>query len=154
MTIFEQIYYMDFFELGYFGLFLASFLASTIIPFSSEALLGTMIVYNYDSFLCITVATLGNTLGSITSYFLGYLGKWTMLEKYFGVKHTKIEKFHLKIKKWGSAIALFTWLPIVGDLISVALGFLRVNFKAVLLFTFIGKLFRYIVIVYLTNLFL
>ncbi|HBF89468.1 MAG TPA: hypothetical protein DDX39_12580 [Bacteroidales bacterium] len=145
---------MDFFELGYFGLFLASFLASTVIPFSSEALLGTMIYYKYDAFLCISVATFGNTLGSITSYWLGYLGKWSILEKYVGIKREKIEKFHAKIEKRGSIIALFTWLPIVGDLISVALGFLRVNFKSVLLFTFIGKLLRYIVTVYITNLFI
>jgi membrane protein YqaA with SNARE-associated domain len=143
---------MDFFEFGYFGLFLASFLASTIIPFSSEALLSAMIYYNYNTILCVAVATFGNTLGGITSYFLGYLGKWSLLEKYMGVKLEKIEKFHTKIKRKGSIIALFTWLPIVGDLISVSLGFMRVDFKVVLLYTFVGKLFRYIVIVYFTNL--
>lgn len=145
---------MDFFELGYLGLFVASFLASTIIPFSSEALLGTMIYYKYDAILCIAVATFGNTLGSITSYFLGYIGKWNWLEKFFGVKKEKIEKFHTRIKNKGSIIALLTWLPIVGDLISVALGFMRVNFRNVLFFTFIGKLFRYIIIVYLAKIFL
>ena len=104
-------------------------------------------------FLCITIATIGNTLGSITSYFLGYMGKWSILEKYFRVKREKIEKFHSKIKKRGSLVALFTWLPIIGDLISVALGFMRVNFKAVMIFTFVGKLLRYVLIVYLADLF-
>lgn len=144
---------MVFLQLGYFGLFIASFLASTVVPFSSEALLGTMIYYKYDAVWCIAVATFGNTFGSITSYFLGYIGNWKMLEKYFGVKKEKIEKFHAKIKNKGSIIALLTWLPIVGDLISVALGFMRVNFKSVLFFTFVGKLFRYIIIVYVAKMF-
>lgn len=143
---------IEWFEYGYFGLFLASFLAATIIPFSSEALLSFMIYSGYNIYYCIIIATIGNTFGGMSSFYLGYIGKWKWLEKYFGIKKEKIDRLHQKMKFKGSLMALLTWLPIVGDLIAVLLGVLRVNTKYVVIFMFLGKLARYIVWAYLTNL--
>ena len=139
-----------FVEWGYIGLFIASFLGATIIPFSSELVFSLLIIKGYDFNLSLLVATTGNWLGGLSSYFLGRLGKWSTLEKYFRLKKEKIVKFKTNIDKWGSLLAFFCWLPIIGDPIAVSLGFFRTNFLLVALWMFIGKLIRYIVWAFVT----
>ena len=87
-----------FVNLGYWGLFLASFLSSTIVPMSSEVALVTLIALGLNPIWCVLIATLGNSLGGMTSYGLGYLGKWEWLEKYFRTPKEKVEKFQNKIQ--------------------------------------------------------
>ena len=139
-----------FVEWGYIGLFISSFLGATIIPFSSELVFSLLIIKGYDFNLSLLVATTGNWLGGLSSYFLGRLGKWSTLEKYFRLKKEKIVKFKTNIDKWGSLLAFFCWLPIIGDPIAVGLGFFRTNFLLVALWMFIGKLIRYIVWAFVT----
>lgn len=139
-----------FVEWGYLGLFIASFLGATIIPFSSELVLSLLIIKGYDFNLSLLVATTGNWLGGLSSYFLGRLGKWSTLEKYFRLKKEKIFKFKINIDKWGSLLAFFCWLPIIGDPIAVGLGFFRTNYLLVALWMFMGKLIRYIVWAFVT----
>jgi membrane protein YqaA with SNARE-associated domain len=139
-----------FVEWGYIGLFIASFLGATIIPFSSELVFSLLIIKGYDFNLSLLVATTGNWLGGLSSYFLGRVGKWSTLEKYFRLKKEKIVKFKTNIDKWGSLLAFFCWLPIIGDPIAVGLGFFRTNFLLVALWMFIGKLIRYIVWAFVT----
>ncbi len=134
-----------FVEWGYLGLFIASFLGATLIPFSSELVFSLLIIKGYDFNLSLLVATTGNWLGGLSSYFLGRLGKWSTLEKYFRLKKEKIVKFKTNIDKWGSLLAFFCWLPIIGDPIAVGLGFFRTNYVLVAIWMFIGKLIRYIV---------
>ena len=140
----------SFVEWGYLGLFLSSFLGATIIPFSSELVFSLLIIKGYDFNLSLLVATTGNWLGGLSSYFLGRLGKWSTLEKYFRLKKEKIVKFKTNIDKWGSLLAFFCWLPIIGDPIAVGLGFFRTNFLLVAIWMFIGKLIRYIVWAFVT----
>ncbi len=139
-----------FVEWGYLGLFIASFLGATIIPFSSELVLSLLIIKGYDFNLSLLVATTGNWLGGLSSYFLGRLGKWSTLEKYFRLKKEKIVKFKTNIDKWGSLLAFFCWLPVIGDPIAVGLGFFRTNYLLVALWMFMGKLIRYIVWAFVT----
>ena len=139
-----------FVEWGYLGLFIASFLGATIIPFSSELVFSLLIIKGYDFNLSLLVATTGNWLGGLSSYFLGRLGKWSTLEKYFRLKKEKIVKFKTNIDKWGSLLAFFCWLPIVGDPIAVGLAFFRTNYILVAIWMFIGKLIRYIVWAFIT----
>ena len=139
-----------FVEWGYLGLFIASFLGATIIPFSSELVFSLLIIKGYDFNLSLLVATTGNWLGGLSSYFLGRLGQWSTLEKYFRLKKEKIVKFKTNIDKWGSLLAFFCWLPIVGDPIAVGLGFFRTNYILVAIWMFIGKLIRYIVWAFIT----
>lgn len=140
------------FQLGYGGLFLASFLAATVIPFSSEALLSAMLHFKYNALLCLLVATFGNFLGGMSSYYLGYLGKEPWIEKYLRIPLVKIEDFKSKIAGKESWIAFFCWLPFIGDLIAVSLGVLKQKQLYVALGMFLGKLSRYFVIIYLWNL--
>ena len=139
-----------FVEWGYIGLFIASFLGATIIPFSSELVFSLLIIKGYDFNLSLLVATTGNWLGGLSSYFLGRLGRWSTLEKYFRLKKEKIVKFKTNIDKWGSLLAFFCWPPIVGDPIAVSLGFFRTNYLLVALWMFMGKLIRYIIWAFVT----
>lgn len=135
---------MDWLEWGYLGLFLASFLSATVLPFSSEAVLAAMLVGGADPIVAVGTATLGNWLGGMSSYGLGYLGKWHWLEKYFGVKETKLKEWKPKIDRYGSFFAILSFLPFVGDVISIALGYFRAQFWLTAFWMFLGKLGRYV----------
>ena len=137
---------MDFLtEWGLFGLFISSFLSATVIPFSSEFVLSFMILNGFDIYLTILIATIGNWLGGLSSYLIGRLGKWTIIEKYFGVEKNKVFNFKLKVDRWGSVLAFFSWLPVIGDVIAVSLGFFRINFILVSIWMLLGKILRYII---------
>lgn len=79
-------------EWGYFGLFIAAFLAGSIIPFSSEAVLGLLLIAGYDSWGCVFSATLGNWLGGVTCYYIGYLGKTEWIHTYLKIPEEKLSK--------------------------------------------------------------
>lgn len=87
----------------------------------------------------MAVATAGNWLGGLTSYWLGRAGKWEWIEKYFKVKRETIEKHQHKVARYGSLLAFFTWLPLIGDVMAIALGFYRVDWKKTTLFMLVGK---------------
>ena len=137
-------------QFGYVGLFLSSFLAATIIPFSSEAVLSFFIYTKFNFFNCILLATLGNWLGGMTGYYLGLLGKWEWLEKYLRVDRVKLERMQSRLDRFGGFTAFFSWLPFVGDLIPVALGVLRCRPWQVWVWMLVGKSLRYLVWGYLT----
>lgn len=142
------------YDYGLLGLFLASFLAATVLPFSSEALLSLMIAGNFDVALCIAVATLGNWMGGMSSYYLGRLGKWEWIEKYMRVKREKIEQWRQRMHRRGAVFAFFCWLPVVGDVFAVGLGVLRYNWEKTALFMLAGKFLRYLVWGWLSGLIL
>lgn len=141
----------EYFELGFLALFAASFIAATILPFSSEALLLGILMAGYNPTACLIIATAGNWLGGLTNYYLGYLGKWEALEKWFNTKKEKVLNYKNVANKYGSLLALLSWVPIIGDLLAIALGFFRVKAIPVFLFMLVGKAARYAVIVFLYN---
>lgn len=132
-------------HLGYLGLFIGSFLASTLIPFSSDFLLAGVLLLGGDPYISLIVATLGNWLGGVTTYGLGYIGKWQWIERFFKVKQETLEKQKVKIDKYGKILAFFTWLPIIGDVIALALGFYKISPKLCMLFMLIGRFLRFLV---------
>lgn len=139
---------MDFINLGYWGLFVLSFLAATIIPMSSEGLLAAMLLNDFNPIILLITASAGNILGGITSYGLGYIGNWTIIEKYLKTKKEKVIKYENKIKHYGAFIAFLTWLPFVGDILAIGLGFFRVSIIKTIIFMTIGKSLRYAIIIY------
>jgi len=144
---------MEFFEqFGYFGLFLGSFLAATILPFSSEILVTGMLIAGANPLYVFLFATLGNWLGSVSTYGLGLLGKLQWIEKWFKVSREKIEKQQRTIQKFGSWISLVVWLPGIGDIFALALGFYRVNPYICIPFMLIGKALRYLTIIFMYDL--
>lgn len=135
----------EFFESWvYLGLFLGSFLSATIIPFSSDVLLLGALAGGSNPVFAVVTATAGNWLGGLTSYWLGRLGKMEWLEKWFKVSHEKLEKYRATINKYGSLMALFAWLPGIGDVLAIALGFFKVDYKKSALFMLIGKGARFV----------
>lgn len=131
-------------EYGYIGLFLGAFLASTVLPMSSDILLVGFLAIGGNPYAAVVVAAVGNWLGGLTSYGLGRAGKWEWIEKYFKVKQETIEKHQDKVERYGSLLAFFTWLPLIGDVMAIALGFYRVDFRKAALFMFIGKSTRFV----------
>ncbi|SJZ38032.1 YqaA family protein [Porphyromonas cangingivalis] len=132
-------------EYGYIGVFIAAFLAATILPFSSEVVLSGVLLTGASYTLCITAATLGNWLGGMTCYWLGLLGKKEWIIKYLKLKEEKLDRVTRWLQKKGSWMAFFVFLPGIGDFFAVALGLLRANVWAVAGFMLAGKLFRYLI---------
>jgi membrane protein YqaA with SNARE-associated domain len=141
----------SFAEWGYLGLFFASFLAATIIPFlSSEALLSLMIVNQYSLGTVLLVATIGNWLGGLSCYYIGWLGKWDLIEKHLKIKVLTLERLKPKVDRWGAPLAFFCWIPVIGDPLAVGLGLFKTNPISVALWVLIGKGIRYLVWAYIT----
>ena len=130
-------------DLGYLGLFLGTFLAATVVPFSSDFLIIGVLVAGANPLLAFILATVGNWLGGLTSYYLGHLGKWEWIEKWLRVKEESLNKHKSKIEKYGRLIALLSWAPCVGDRFAIGLGFYRVDFLKSAVFMFIGKALRF-----------
>ncbi|WP_298652403.1 VTT domain-containing protein [uncultured Proteiniphilum sp.] len=133
-------------EFGYWGLLLASFLAATILPLSSEVVFVALIAAGTDIWTCIAYATVGNAAGGATCYYLGRLGKTAWLEKWFKIKREKIDRTIQQLQGKGAIMGFFGFLPAVGDLMLVALGFMRANTSLVMISMTIGKFLRYLVI--------
>lgn len=140
-------FFMSFYELGYFGLFLGCLLSATIIPFASEGILLAFVLGGYDPLPSLFVATAGNSLGSISNYGLGLIGKPDRIKKRFR-KPERYERFTLSIKKYGYWMSLLTWVPVVGDPLTILLGFFRVNFLYFLILMTLSKFLRYLIIIY------
>jgi membrane protein YqaA with SNARE-associated domain len=137
---------MDTISLGFTGLFLLTFLSATILPILSEAFLLAMLAKDFDPMTCLTIATIGNSLGGITNYGIGKLGNPKWLQK-LGINELKLQKYNRNIAKYGSWLALLSWIPVIGDPLVIGLGFFRVSFTKVLILLVLGKFLRYLLIV-------
>jgi len=130
---------------GYLGLFVGAFVAATVVPFSSDVLMVGLLFAGGDPVICFISATLGNWLGGLTSFWIGWLGKWEWIEKWFRVKRETLEKQKTKVDRYGPLLALMTWLPFVGDVFAIALGFYRLNPWRCAVYMLIGKASRFAV---------
>ena len=133
---------------GYVGLFISALLAGSIIPFSSEIVMVALVKVGLSPALCVLSATLGNTLGGMTCYYMGRLGRIDWIEKYFKVKKEKVDKMVKFLQGKGALMAFFTFLPAIGEVIAIALGFMRSNTWLTIVSMFVGKLIRYILLLY------
>lgn len=138
-------------QYGYWGFFLASFLSATILPFSSELILTGLLISGSSPWACIILGTIGNTLGGLTCYWLGSKGKIEWIEKYLGVREEQLLKIYKWVEKKGAVMAFFSFLPVIGDVINIALGYLHSNIKYVTFFMTLGKCSRYVIWMYLNN---
>jgi membrane protein YqaA with SNARE-associated domain len=122
------------------GLFAASVAAATLIPLPSEAALFAYLQLHPDkAALAVTVATLGNTAGGMTSYWIGrFIPERTQSR----LSPRAIQS----VRRYGAPVTVLAWLPIVGDALCVAAGWLRMNWLVILLFMAAGRLARYLVV--------
>ena len=125
-------------SLGLLGLFIGTFLAATILPFSSDALYIAVLAATKDPIGCLAVGTVGNWLGSVVTYWIGWIGRWEWIEKWFKVKRETLEKQKVKIDKYGVWLALLAWIPIIGDVIAIALGFYKTRPWATMFLLLVG----------------
>jgi len=130
-------------EYGYVGVLIASFLAATILPFSSEVVLSGVLLSGASYWPCMIAAVIGNFTGGMTCYWLGKIGKIEWIRKYLRLNINKLERVQKKIQTKGAWVAFFVFLPGIGDFIAVALGFMRANVWIVALSMLIGKALRY-----------
>ena len=134
----------------YLSLFFISFLAATILPFSSElTLAGLITTSNYDNVLLLIVASFGNVLGSVVNWVLGFYSRNLTIKKWFPFKETQIERSSKWFNKFGRWSLLFTWVPILGDPLTLVAGLLRVRFLDFIILVAIGKVSRYLLVFYL-----
>ena len=127
-------------------LFFSAFISSTLFPGGSEGVLAYLASNAEQSmFLLIFIATVGNTLGAMTSWGIGRL----LSIRYSTKKLSKAsqQKAVVRLQKYGSPLLLLSWLPIIGDPMCVAAGWLRISWLQSLIFITIGKLLRYIVVI-------
>ena len=126
--------------LTYGSLFGSSFLSATLLPGSSEAVLIALLIAQKGSvYGLLLAASVGNTLGGLTNILLGRLMPATGQGRWHDTAMTWLQR-------WGPAALLFSWLPVVGDLLCVLAGWLRFSLLPCVLFLALGKTLRYIVI--------
>ena len=132
----------------YGALFLSAFLAATILPVSSEAVLAGLIVAGRgDPGLLLVVAMVGNTLGSVVNWILGRGIGSLRDRRWFPVTPDRYEQASRIFRRFGEWTLLFAWLPVVGDAFTIAAGAARVNLGVFVALVAIGKAARYAVIV-------
>ncbi len=142
---------MEYFsELGYVGLFLASFLAATILPFSSEVVLVFLLLKSVNPIILISVATFGNVLGSFVNYLIGIMGNSFVITKISKTSENDFLKAKQRFKKYGVFSLFFAWVPIIGDPLTVVAGVLKINILLFFVLVTSGKLIRYIIVAYAT----
>lgn len=130
------------------GLFISALLAGSIVPFSSELVLVTLVKQGLDPTTGLIAAALGNTVGGMTCYYVGRLGKISWMEKFFKVKKERVDKMVTFLQGKGALMAFFAFLPFLGEIIAIALGFMRSNVWLTTASMFAGKLIRYILLLY------
>ena len=133
---------------GYMGMLIAAFLAASILPFSSEAVMVGLQAVGLDPVALIAYGTIGNVLGSMFNYTIGRLGKMEWIEKYLHVKKEDLDKAHKFMAGKGAWMGLLSVIPVIGDVITVALGLMRANVVIVVISVTISKLARYMLLVY------
>ena len=133
---------------GVLGLFFSSFLAASILPFSSEVILVALLKLGGAPEELLISATLGNSLGSLVTYFIGRLGKLEWAQKFLGISDSQFLKYRSSSEKYGGFFGILCWLPIVGDPIALALGYFNASMKSFIITMTLGKFLRYAVIIY------
>lgn len=131
----------------YLSLFFISLLSATLLPLGSEGVLLYDISQGYNIYLLWLFASLGNTLGSVINYFLGYKGEAYLREKKY-LTHKSIDKYHKVFAKYGGWSLLLSPLPIIGDPLTFIAGLFKYNFNLFLALVFFSKSFRYGVLIY------
>jgi len=134
---------------AYLSLFITSFLASTVLPLGSEALVVLLIRSDHNFYAVVLLATFGNYLGACTTYYIGLKGRSGIIERYLSISAKELEKADRWFTRYGAYILLFTWVPLVGDAITVSGGLLKLDFRIFSIYVFIGKFARYLALAYI-----
>jgi membrane protein YqaA with SNARE-associated domain len=127
-------------------LFISAFAASTILPMSSEVVLGTLALAGAtDVWILLAVATAGNTFGAVVNWGIGrYASTWRT--RLHWLEEAKFERACRWFNRWGIWCLLLSWLPVVGDPLTLVAGVLRTAFVPFVVLVLVGKAARYLVV--------
>ena len=136
----------------YLSLLLISFLAATVLPLSSElVLIGLLNMNEHNSFILVAIASLGNILGSVFNWLLGFHLLKFVNKKWFPFKKNQINTASRRFRKFGVWSLLFAWVPVIGDPLTFIAGTLKVNFLLFLILVATGKVSRYLFVYIFVN---
>lgn len=141
-------------DYGYWGMFLSAFLAGSVLPFSSEAVMLGLLAAGVDPVPLLIYGSIGNVMGGMVNYGLGRLGKLEWLKKYFHLKQSSIDRAYKFMGGHGAWMGFFAFLPILGSAITVVLGLTRANFPLSVFSITLGKVMRYSLLIWGANLFM
>ena len=133
---------------GYWGMLVAAFLAGSFFPFSSEAVMAGLQAAGLHAIPLVVYGSIGNVLGSMFNYGIGRMGKLDWIEKYLHVKKESLDKAERFMAGHGAWMGFFAFLPLLGSAITIVLGLTRANLLISILSITIGKVLRYILLVY------
>lgn len=136
-------------ELGPWGMFISAFLAGSVAPFSSELVMGALLLAGVPAPEILITASVGNVLGAMLNYLIGRSGKEEWITKYLKVKPEKLAKAQRWVEKYGPIMGLLAWLPIIGSVITLALGYMRSPVVRSVLFITLGKVARYWILIFI-----
>lgn len=132
---------------AYALLFSAAFLAATLFPAQSEAVLAALLAADeHSAWALITVATLGNTLGAAVNWMLGLYVQHFHDRRWFPVKEAALDRARRWYRRWGRWSLLLSWAPVFGDALTLAAGVMREPFLSFFLITGSAKLMRYLAV--------
>ena len=134
-------------DYGYWGMGIMAFLAGTVLPITSEVLLLFFLGVGLNAVGLVLAATVGNTIGGITCFMIGYLTTKEKVQKFFKVSDRRMKRADILIQKYGYWTAAFSFLPVLGEVFLLSLGVMRVNRMKVIVLMAAGKLFRYAFVV-------
>lgn len=137
-----ELFYEFMLEWGYWGLFLSALIAGSIFPMSSEAVMVGLLALGLNPVGCVMAATLGNTLGGMTCYWIGTLGKREWIVR-LGIREEQLDKATRFLGGRGAWMAFFSFLPTIGEAIAVVLGLMRSNRTITCTAMLLGKALRY-----------
>lgn len=129
------------------GMFLSAFWAGSVLPMSSEAVLLALLETGLPPVTLLLCATAGNVLGGLVNYGLGSLGKEEWITRYAKVPPEKMQRGMRYVTRYGAWAGLLAWLPVLGSIITVAMGFGRTNLPLSVCTIALGKYLRYQIIV-------
>lgn len=132
---------------GYLGMAIGAFLAGSVFPFSSETVVAALQLAGLQPWPLFFCATIGNVAGSMFNYWIGTFGRMEWIEKYLHISSEKVDKTRRWIDGRGSWIGTLCFLPILGSVLSVTLGYMRANPYLTLLSITIGKAVRYAILI-------
>src|SRR5574344_2711923 len=130
-------------DYGPIGMLIASFIAGSVFPFSSEAVMLAMLAAGVDPWELVITASIGNVAGSMFNYGVGRLGRLDWIEKYLHVKKESLDRAQRFMGGHGAWMGFFAFLPILGSAISILLGLMRANIIITLISITLGKVMRY-----------
>ena len=135
---------------GYWGMTIAAFLAGSVFPFSSEAVMVSLQLAGLEPWPLFLSASVGNVAGSMFNYYVGTLGRLEWIEKYLHLRREKVLRAQVWMENRGVWMGTLCFLPIIGSALSVALGYMRANPYKSFIAISIGKTTRYAVLILVT----